>query len=179
MKDSDLVLRWTPAEQVPTEIIPRIDHHIEFAHSLIQPAQPKTWAVVMEDFIGWIERFGIIPLAPIGSMERDKSLSAIVADYRKALHDIPDDLLKEAFERTIQNHRFRNLPLYAEVRQYVDDELRDRKRRFDKLNSAKFMLKYRPVVESQPIERKPPTQEEKEMVKRLAEQARANLQKIA
>ena len=57
--------------------------------------------------------------------------------------------------------------------------MRDRKRRFDKLNSAKFMLKYRPVVESQPIERKPPTKEEKEMVKRLAEQARINIQNIA
>jgi len=179
LRESDLLLRWTPAEQVPSEVIPHLDQNIEVAWSLIQPAEPMTWAVVMDDFIGWIERFGIVPLHAIGSPERDRTVSAIVADYRNALHDIPDDLLKEAFEKTIQNHRFRNLPLYAEVRQYVDDELRDRKRRFDKLNSAKFMLKYRPVIESQPIERKPHTKEEKEMVKRLAEQARANLQKIA
>lgn len=133
----------------------------------------------MDGFLGWIERFGIIPLPPINSSERDTTLATIVSDYRNALHDLPDDLLREAFEKTIKNHAFRNLPLYAEVRGYVDDELRDRKRRFDKLNSAAFILKYRPNVEREPPQRIPPTPEQKEMVKRINDLTRATLDKIA
>jgi hypothetical protein len=174
-----LLLRWSPAEQVPSEVIPQLPELIAFAHQSIQPAMPETWAIVMDGFIRWIERFGVVALAPKDTKERREYIAGLVSDYRNALHDIPDDLLQEAFEKTIQNHRYRNLPLFGDIRAYVDDELRDRKRRFDKLNTAKFMLSYRPVVESPPIDRKPPTKEEKEMVRRINEVTRANLQKIA
>jgi hypothetical protein len=179
LRDSDSLLKWTPAEQVPPEVIPHLDQDIEFALSLIQPAGVEAWAVVMDGFLGWIERFGVIQLHPIGSPERDKTLSAIVSDYRNALNDIPDDLLKEAFDKTIKHHAYRNLPMFAEVRAHVSDELMDRKRRYDKLNTAKTMLQYRPVVEAPPIDQGPRTDEEKEMVRRINEITRAHLQKIA
>lgn len=73
-----MLLRWTPAEQVPSEVIPHLDQNIEIAQHLIQPAEDKAWAVVMYDFIGWIERFGIVALDPVGSEARKKALSTIV-----------------------------------------------------------------------------------------------------
>ena len=133
----------------------------------------------MDGFIGWIERFGITPLHPIGSKEREDAIRGIVNDYRNALYDLPADLLKEAFAKAIQNHAYRNLPLFAEVRGYVEHELRDRKRRLDKLNTAKFMLSYRPVVEADATERKPPSARDKAMVEAINQVTRANLQKIS
>jgi hypothetical protein len=175
-----LLLTWTPAEQVPVEAKDHIEGAINFALDTLSPAKPETWAVVLDGFIGWIERFGVIPLPPIGSQERDKALGGIIKSYRDALalHDIPDDLLHEAFEKTIRTHEYRNLPLPAQIRKHVDDELMDRKRRFDKLNTASFMLKYRPIVESEPINRAKPTAEQKEMVRKINEITRQTLAKI-
>lgn len=178
LKTSDLLLTWTPAEQVPAEAKNHIEGAISFALESLHPARAETWAVVLDGFIGWIERFGVIPLPPVDSPERSKVLGGIIKSYRDALGDIPDDLLQEAFEKTIKLHEYRNLPLPAQVRKHIEDEFRDRKRRCDKLNTASFMLKHRPIVESEQIERVRPTDEQKEMVRKINDITRATLAKI-
>ena len=146
---------------------------------MIEPASGKEWALVMDSFIGWIERFGITPLPPVGSDERDETLAAIVRDYSTALQDLPGDLLKEAFARTIANHKWRNLPLFAEVRGYVEYELKERKHRFDKINTARFMLRHRPHVEEAPRERERLTDEQRAQVDAIMKTIRGNLQRVA
>jgi hypothetical protein len=173
-----LLLTWTPAEQVPAEAKNHIEGAKSFASNILQPAQREAWAVVLDDFIGWVERFGIVPLPAIGSPERSKVLGGIIKSYQDNLQDLPEDLLHEAFKKTTMYHKFRNLPLPAEIRKYVEDELLDRKRRRDKLNTASFIMTYRPAVESEPIDRSRPTAEQKEMVKKINEITRATLAKI-
>lgn len=171
-------MTWTPAEQVPTNIIPHIQSNLEVGLALIEPAPPQTWAVVMDGFLGWIERFSVIPLHPVGSDARNKTLAAIVNDYRTALSDIPSDLLDEAFKKVIATHGYRNLPLPADVRKHVEFEFRDRKVRVDKLNTAAFILKYRPAVEGETERRGPKTEEEKAQVDKIMEQIRKKLKTV-
>lgn len=178
MNISDLLLKWTTAEQVPAEVIPHLEKVRDYAFNAIQPAQREAWAIIMDEFIGWIERFGIVPLDPPNSNERKAWVGALVGDYRKSLHDLPDDLLIEAFRKTIAVHSYRNLPLPGEVRKRVESELNERRLRFYKINTASDMLKYRPHVETTPENRGPRTPEEIEMVSKLAAEARAHLKKV-
>lgn len=94
----------------------------------------------MDRLIGWIERYGVIPL-PERPDERRAALRDIVAGYRDDLSDLPDDLLLAAVERTVRAHKYRTLPMPADIRQHADSAMRERTTLLNRLRTAEMIAR--------------------------------------
>lgn len=176
-------MAWTPAEPVPGDIAPHLDSCVTVAKKMLLPADQQAWAVSMDRLLSWVERYGIIPL-PSGNDERSKKARAdrlqdIALGYREDLPDIPGDLLYEAVNRLVGEHHFRLLPLPGDIRKAVNTEWDERKRRLDKLQTARFMNTYRPQVQEPAGPRRKPTPEEIALVSKLKDEAVRHLTSAA
>lgn len=105
------------------------------AESAIAPASVQGFAVAMDALVQWLERFAMIAFSD-DPQERKRQITDIVRGYRDALSDLPADLLMRAVTQTTQTHRFRNLPLPADIRTHAEAELAERKARFLRLKTA-------------------------------------------
>lgn len=89
----------------------------------------------MDALVQWVERFGVVPLSD-ASAQRKTQIADIVRGYRAALSDLPSDVLLRAVLDTTRTHRYRNLPLPADIRTHADAELRARQTRLLRLKTA-------------------------------------------
>ena len=168
-------MAWTPAEPVPGDVAPHLDSCVAVAKNMLLPADQQAWAVSMDRLLSWVERYGIIPL-PSGNDERSKKARAdrlqdIALGYREDLPDIPGDLLYEAVNRIIGEQHYRVLPMPGDIRKAVKTEWDERKRRLDKLQTARFMNTYRPQVQDDHGPRRKRTPEEIALGVRYAREA--------
>lgn len=92
-------------------------------------------AVALGELVDWIEGFGVIAL-PDDPTERREKVGRIAGRYAENLSDLPSDLLVQAIRSTINAHRFRNLPLPADIRATVAEELGRRRAQRARLESV-------------------------------------------
>nr|BDD44199.1 hypothetical protein 29 [Balneolaceae bacterium] len=171
-------MTWTPAEPVPGEIVPHLDACVATARDMLKPADKQAWAVSMDRLLSWVERYGVIPL-PTNDKARAERLQDIALGYREDLPDIPGDLLYEAVNRIIGEQHYRVLPMPGDIRKAVKTEWDERKRRLDKLQTARFMNTYRPQVQEPAGPRRKPTPEEIALVSKLKDEAVRHLTSAA
>ena len=163
-------MTWTPAEPVPGDIVPHLDKCVATARELLKPADGQAWAVSMDRLLSWVERYGVIPL-PTNEDARSKRLRDIALGYREDLPDIPGDLLYEAVNRIIGEQHYRVLPMPGDIRKAVKTEWDERKRRLDKMQTARFMNTYRPQIQEDSGPRRKRTPEEIALGVRYAREA--------
>lgn len=129
-----------------------------------------TRSCTVEEFAVCIDKlFEFADVFEVKGYSEDKITKA-TAIYRKALMDLPPDLLLSGIERTIAMHEYgQRLPLPKEIRKQIDIELRDREIQLRNLQRAQ---KHGTTA---PPERVPPTQEEREKVARILAETREKL----
>jgi hypothetical protein len=96
------------------------------AQAINQPSTAKQFAVSMERLLKFCQTFGL-PAS---------DLKASVEFYRASLSDLPPDLLDLAIDRTIRAHKYRTLPLPADIRAQVNAEMIKRRAPLDRLRMA-------------------------------------------
>ena len=126
---------WNPAEPLPEGAAEQLPALVAGAEAAIIPADVRAFAVAMDELAQWVERFGVIPLSE-NEAKRTAQIADVVRGYDAALSDLPADLLLAAVRKTIATHRFRNLPLPADIRAHAEDELAERKARLLRLKTA-------------------------------------------
>lgn len=88
----------------------------------LRPAEPKALALALTSLLDWIADFGIVAL-PTDAGAREAFLTRLAARYREHLQHLPADLLARCVDETMSSHRFRNLPLPADMLARVSAEL--------------------------------------------------------
>lgn len=119
---------WKPSDTLPAKAKGEVEAALPALQHALVPSTAKQFAVAMDGFVDWLEAFGVSALPPPGP-EREARLGKIVGLLREDLADLPPDLLVEALRRTRRNHRFRTIPLPADIRDQVKDEWSRRKAR--------------------------------------------------
>jgi hypothetical protein len=165
-----LVTNWDALESVPTDVAAILPRALPAAERDLAPADAQAFAVAMDRLLTWVEQFGIIALERDG-LRRREQIRNIVAGYRPALADVPADLLAVAVDRTIAQHRYRNLPLPGDIRATVEPELRDRKYLLDRLRTADLKAKLAAREEEARFKHRA-SDAEKDAVARMMERAR-------
>lgn len=94
----------------------QVEVALEVANERMKPCDPKTFAVLMKNFLTWAQGFGV----------KVHDASVITASYRAKL-DLPADLMAVAVDRAMGEWKWGNrLPLPAELKGFVSDELAER-----------------------------------------------------
>lgn len=122
------LVSWKPSDTLPATARGEVEAALPSLQAALAPSTAKQFAVAMDGFVDWLEAFGVSALPPPGP-EREARLGKIVGLLREDLADLPPDLLVEALRRTRRNHRFRTIPLPADIRDQVKDEWNRRKAR--------------------------------------------------
>ncbi len=117
---------WKPSDTLPATARAEIEASLPALRRALAPATAKEFMVAMDGYVDWLEAFGVAALPPPGP-EREKRLETVIGLMREDLADLPADLLAEALRRIRRNHRFRNLPLPADIRDQVKAEWARRK----------------------------------------------------
>lgn len=126
---------WTPSEPVPSEARDQLPLLVASAESALAPADIQGFAVAMDTLVQWLERFGVVAFFE-DAAQRKSQIADIVRGYREALADLPSDVLMRAVADTTRSHRYRNLPLPADIRAHAETELRERQNRLLRLKTA-------------------------------------------
>ena len=106
---------WTPAHRLPMAYRREIDRQLLLLRPLCAPADETGIAVYAGKLAEWIGAYGLMPL-PADPDEREAALQPVLVgfiDDRDPL--MPGDLLAESVVRMRRRHRFRNLPMPAEL----------------------------------------------------------------
>ena len=85
--------------------------------------------------MAWAETFGLVAL-PANGAKRQAAYAAIASGYHEAISDLPGDLALKAVAHIKRTHRFRNLPLPADIRAAVANDLALRMLTLKRLESA-------------------------------------------
>ena len=116
---------WRALDTLPNEARVRVAAAIPALEAALEPATVQAAAVALEPLISLIDRYGLVAL-PADQDGREEALGRIARGYRDDLADLPSDLLVLAVQRIVRTHRYRNLPLPAEFRRAVAEELERR-----------------------------------------------------
>jgi hypothetical protein len=116
----------------------------------------------MDDLVGWIERSGLTQI-PADHDARRGWITGVVRDYRDGLADLPADLLAAAVKRIKAAHRWRTMPMPADLRATVEGEL---SRRHGALRRLKLA---RDVASRQSLHRPVTVDERKRAAKLMAD----------
>lgn len=87
--------------------------------AMLKPATAEEFAVAMDPLLEFIEVFRL----PDAEQVRATTI------YRRALGELPADLLVLAIERTEKRHKYHVIPKPGEIMGYVSEEMEQRKRR--------------------------------------------------
>lgn len=113
---------WHPAERLPAayrEILP--DGLTQVERSLVPVGNVECFAELGE-MVEWADMFGLLKL-PDDERERAKKSAVLCRMYWESLGDLPADLLTLALKRTRSGHGYSKLPLPADIRGYITEEL--------------------------------------------------------
>lgn len=94
--------------------------------------------VALARLLDWIADFGIAPI-PTDAGARKAYLLRLAGRYQEHLAKLPADLLVRCVEETMASHRFRNLPLPADMIARVSGDLA---RRRAALSACRLALKF-------------------------------------
>ena len=115
---SNLIKTWKVYEPVPEEIKKsQVDEAITTLKAKLVPASDSDFADNMAYLFDFIKAFKI-----------DENPFTAVKLYRKALDEIPGDLLQKAVMQTCRNWKYlHKIPLPADIVGYIGDELSERR----------------------------------------------------
>ncbi len=128
---------WKPTDRLPHAARAEAEGCIPGLEAALQPADPKALALALTKLLDWIGDFGIVPL-PVDAAARDAYLTRLAGRYREHLARLPADLLMRCVDETMAAHRFRNLPLPADMIARVSAEWG---RRRNALGACRLALK--------------------------------------
>lgn len=112
---------WQPEHD--QTIPPQIAKHLpELKTAITAALMPPTEA----QFTQALEAIWTTP-AMFGIKLEPGQIAGATTIYRQVLSELPLDLLDEAIKRTISNWTYRNLPMPAEIRNHVTEELSRRR----------------------------------------------------
>lgn len=117
---------WKATDTLPASARAEAEACIPRLEAALAPAPPKVLAVAIGRLVDWIEDFGITPM-PANDEARREKVGRLSARYREHLAGLPEDLLVQCVEETMASHRFRNLPLPADMIARVSGELARRR----------------------------------------------------
>ncbi len=127
---------WRALNTLPAETRGQVAAAIPALEAALAPATVQAAAVGLEPLIRLIDRYGLVPL-PTDPDDREAELGRIARMYREDLADLPSDLLVLAVQRVVTTHRYRNLPLPAEFRKAVAEELARRRLALSQLQAVR------------------------------------------
>lgn len=88
------------------------------AEAALKPATERDFAVAMDRLLEFAA------LYEIAAVETAK----LVAQYRRALADLPADVLVDAIDATLRGWTYRKLPLPGDIQRHANDEMARRRR---------------------------------------------------
>lgn len=113
---------WKPTDTLPASARADAEACIPALEADLAPAPPKALAATIARLVDWIEDFGITPMPDEPEARREK-VARLSGRYREHLQHLPADLLVRCVNETMAAHRYRNLPLPAEMLARVTGEL--------------------------------------------------------
>lgn len=128
---------WKATDRLPAAARAEAEACIPALEAGLVPASPKVLAVAIARLLDWVEDFGITPM-PTDDAARREKVGRLAARYREHLAALPEDLLLRCVDETMVAHRFRNLPLPADMIARVSGELA---RRRTALGACRLALK--------------------------------------
>jgi hypothetical protein len=135
-------------ELIPASEAPHVGPALAKVRAALRPASAEQLAVELARLFEWARTFGI-----------EFSNHAAARQFQK-LGDLPADLLAAAIDRTIQEHAYgMRLPMIAEIRKRVDEDLKGRHRLAHRLSRLDYAVK-RGDVERPKVKRVPMTPEQ-------------------
>jgi hypothetical protein len=117
---------WKAADTLPASARAEAQACIPALEAALVPADEAVMGVAIHRLLDWIVDFGIVPL-PVDQKARQSYLARLAARYDEHLRILPPDLLLACVEETMAAHRFRNLPLPADMIARVSAEFGRRK----------------------------------------------------
>lgn len=126
---------WKATDTLPAAARADAQAAIPRLEAALVPADPKAMVVALTSLLDWITDFGIVPL-PVDPGARSAFLDRLAGRYREHLVTLPADLLVLCMEETMASHRFRNLPLPADMIARVSAEWGRRRNALGRLRLA-------------------------------------------
>lgn len=132
---------------MPTDLRPETVHGaIAAFQAALAPADARVFAVAMDELLAFGRSFNIGVPDPKGA----------VAAYRQALSDLPGDLILQAVRAAVASWAWGNrLPMPADLRALITDELWRRKRALTKAEAAGRRVRSQPSKRQESAERRP------------------------
>lgn len=128
---------WKATDTLPAAARAEAEACIPGLEASLAPVSPKAMAMVLTNLLDWVADFGIVAL-PVDEGARRAFFTRLAARYREHLGHLPEDLLAQCVDETMASHRFRNLPLPADMIARVSAELG---RRRNALGACRLALK--------------------------------------
>jgi hypothetical protein len=153
-------LPWIPSfnatDPVPESAVAKLPEAVRVAEAACASASPQALAVAVARLVTWASRSGLYRFSP-DPEEAKREVAGISQDFRDGLSDLPDDLLEQAVVGILRKQGFRNLPLAADIREPVLEELSRRREIQRRVRSAEFVALKLRRVEPDPyhVERTP------------------------
>lgn len=153
-------LPWIPSfsatDAVPESAVAKLPEAVRVVEAACASASPQALAVAVARLVTWASRSGLYRFSP-DPEEAKREVAGISQDFRDGLSDLPDDLLEQAVVGILRKQGFRNLPLAADIREPVTEELSRRREVQRRVRSAEFVALKLGRVEPDPyhVERTP------------------------
>ena len=91
---------WNATEPVPETVRRLLPVALRQLEQETRPADSTVLTVTLDRLLGWIQRYGLMPVHPDPDRHA-ADVRAMTVDYRVALVDLPADLMTRAVEQTI------------------------------------------------------------------------------
>lgn len=133
---SEWLASWNPNpdDSLPPEIVAALPALRTEARSVMAPASAREFLVALDLLWKFARTFGI--------KATPEEVEEATQAYRASLADLPLDLLAEAIQRTKAAWTYRNLPLPAEIRAHISDQLTRRRLIANRLRLAEMYARW-------------------------------------
>lgn len=126
---------WQVSSPLPAEYQGLLPEALRMAESSLVPVSNADFFDAIGTFLDWCDLLGLRSF-PEDQQERAKLMSRLALAYYQTLSDLPPDLLVIALAKIQHEHRWRNLPLPADIRAAVAEDLENRQRIRRRLKTA-------------------------------------------
>jgi hypothetical protein len=120
---------------LPAEYRGLLPEALRMAEMSLVPVSNADFFDAIGAFLDWCDLLGLRPF-PEDEQERSKLMSRLALAYYQTLSDLPPDLLVIALAKIQHEHRWRNLPMPADIRGAVAEDLENRQRIRRRLQTA-------------------------------------------
>jgi hypothetical protein len=113
---------WKPADALPAEYRAALAPALEEVNRSLLPVSNRECFAQLGELLVWADMFGLVKM-PDEKRELTQKTAALCRMYWESLGDLPADLLTLALRRTRNGHAYSKLPLPADIRGYITEEL--------------------------------------------------------